>query len=1288
MAEKWSLGPFQGPNEELAYKHLAENLPEDWFVIANRQLDTPKHEEVDFFVLGKNNLFILEEKSWGPTVIYGDVRWTVINKYGRSSERKSPFIDISTKARITATWLRDRVNAFSNIKRHSVIDAVLMTHPEINLQPRAGAAENEKIFTLAESAAWLMEYDAKNSDAIFKDLREPILRILLDYVQRDLRILKFADYKVKSRLTPDGDNSGIIVFEAENALTGVEYHLLCVDSADEAGDKLRRNYSVARELQPRQRSWNNAGPFWDNENDLIVYPFEKPEGAISLEQLREDPNKEIFELYNSNLREILLDGFTALDELSQSKILHRTLCPSRIWITRGLKIVFTDFRNSHLGGDLTVGVTVLDPISLEYRAPECAGNVFLAQEKSDLFALAASVSKVFESSLKEIVDVEDDSEADSVEKVLRDCQLEDVASRPTAREAARRIQNILFPQPILEETDKPAVDLVVPVGAFENEFVARRLGDNYQLLEKLGSGGTGTSWLARYESDDEVRLMVVKEARDGVAFEALNKEYANSHKISPHPRCSRGFEVRRDPKPGAIVNTYMGGMTLKKYLDIGNLPLEDVESVFLSALEILDHIHSQGYIHGDISPSNILVDESLKTANLIDFGDLRPFGPITSEFGTRNTYAPEVANLQEVSSKTDIYSLGATFIYMLLGRPHRFIAKGDTEEGFECRPMLDEEKLQFGPDYSDFLQVLFETINVNVSQRLSSPDLRQKILARKTAQRRVPVIGLKNQINPNVDRIRSLITSSSAASNGAIAELAGSNEQDKIFYDLTYIETGLETKLLPKIISGEKRVILLTGNPGGGKTSFLYTVKDRLLDKGGKLETAKNEFGNEPEWSILYEGRRYHAVLDASQSDGPRTANQVVMSALESSFKDNGVAIIAINDGRLKQFAARYEEEFPDFARAVDSYFANEEVDGDYIIVDLKNRSVVDLNGKGLILDSISTLSQDSLWSNCLECALQDICPINDNRKKIKQNIPSSRIAELTLETYLRRNERPNFRRIRSALGYLITGDETCESVAAKADSGELDFDSFRLHNLAFTYKSGDLLIDSWNGYDPALRISPKLRLNISSRIQENAVAEIAESIYTSYARKTFFGEIPDIYGEIVPEISPYLFLNLYREYLSGFKTDIGLILQGLSRLSGVHMPYREGLSVSEVGKGTGWAVIKLIPESEFSLRVDSETSDYFDTTPESLTLLHKKTNLSFRMSVDAFEMIARAAQGEIFNDFETGAIRFELAAFGTRLLRAPVFEAFLMDPSGSYSRVDLSSQVISLHREKVQNEI
>ena len=193
MAQKWSLGPFQGPNEERAYKHLAENLPADWAVIANRQLDTPKHEEVDFFVLANNNLFVLEEKSWGPTVLYGDVRWTVVSKYGRTSDRKSPFIDISTKARITATWLRDKIVGFSNVKRHSVIDIVLMTHSEIDLQPRVGANQSDRIFTLNDVCTQLQEFDSKNKDKVFSAHRESILRLILEYNHRDLNFLKFAD---------------------------------------------------------------------------------------------------------------------------------------------------------------------------------------------------------------------------------------------------------------------------------------------------------------------------------------------------------------------------------------------------------------------------------------------------------------------------------------------------------------------------------------------------------------------------------------------------------------------------------------------------------------------------------------------------------------------------------------------------------------------------------------------------------------------------------------------------------------------------------------------------------------------------------------------------------------------------------------------------------------------------------------------------------------------------------------------------------------------------------------
>ena len=596
--------------------------------------------------------------------------------------------------------------------------------------------------------------------------------------------------------------------------------------------------------------------------------------------------------------------------------------------------------------------------------------------------------------------------------------------------------------------------------------------------------------------------------------------------------------------------------------------------------------------------------------------------------------------------------------------------------------------MQFGQTYTEFIEILFDLVRPQVEDRPTSSEVRHRIRSKKDSLIEIPVIGLQNIVNDNVKRIRSLITSSQIASSGAIAELAELDIQDKLFYDLTYLQTGLESKLLPEILAGKKKVVLLTGNPGGGKTSFLYTVRDKLVADGGELIQVRDSNEGEPEWVINYKGKKFHAILDASQSDGSRTANTMVIGALESAIKEGGVALIAINDGRLKDFARMYEEEYPEFAKAVDAYFGNIPNVGDYVVIDLKNRSVVDLRGKGLIVDSIDSLTQESIWTSCKNCALQNLCPINSNRQKIGQSVAKSRIAELTLETYLKRNERPNFRRIRSAIGYLITGDKSCSQIAEMANSGETEFDQLRLHNLAFDYKSGDILIDSWNGYDPALRISPKLRLWISSKIQDNAASELVNDIYSNFARQIFFGFSPDFSGEIVPEISAYSHLNSYRDYLSGKRKDLTMILQGLSKLSGVHMPYRHGLAVSEVGKGTGWAVIKLIPQSEFEIRVDFDSSEYFDTTPESLTLLHTKTNLNFRMNIDAFELISRAEQGEIFNDFATGAIRFELAAFATRLLRAPVTEAFLMDPSGSYSRVEMSSNVLTLDRELAQNEI
>ena len=1289
-AQKKSLGPFQGPNEEAAFNFLAENLPNSWYVIANRQLDTTKHEEVDFFVLGDNNLFVIEEKSWGPKVIYGDLRWIVTDSSGKYSERKSPFIDVSTKARITAGWLKKKIAGFSNVKSHKVIDIVLLTHPMIDASVRVGVNSTGRVYILKDIAKELIEFDVKNDDGVFSSHHEAVLRLLLDYSHRDVRLPKFRDFKIKSRLESDENlpATGIIKYEAENVFTGTEYHLKCYVNSyfnqeeDKPQRQIKRDYRVSERLQATQRAWRQSAPFLDTENDLIVYPFEKPEGALSLSELNSEANAEIYKLYSSNLASLMLDAFLGLVDLNRDGILHRTLAPSRIWITRGLRVIFNDFMISHHEGDLTVGPSVEDFTSEIFRAPECINNIYLSQHKSDVFALAASFKQTFS------IQHEDKKQASVISKTLEWCTIPGLESRPNAQDVVEELIKYLNP-----ESQVPEVEVLRAsdqgAGEIEQELLARRFGENYQVLERLGSGVSGTSWLARHESENEMHLVVIKEARAVSNFKDLDNEFTNSRKFEAHPRCSRGLFLIPDPSPGFLVNTYMNGMTLKKFLEIERLDISYVETAFLTSLEALSHIHEHGYIHGDISPNNILVEDNTGIASLIDFGDLRKFGENPAVFGTRRTYAPEVATLGKVEGYSDIYSLGATFLYLLLGRSHREFEKGDQLDSFEIVPLLNDEKLQFTEEYCDFIGILFKLVTPSPLERPDFETIKELISKLKEKLPTAPNPNLEKLINPTVTQIRSLITSSKDASSGAILELLLRDPEYRTFYDNTFLQTSLEKDLLPEIIAGKRQVLLLTGNPGGGKTSFLHAIYVELLNRGGRLLSANSMEEGAPEWIISFGGKTFHAILDASQSNGAISANEMVKAALDGALSGKTVALIAINDGRLKQIMRLYDGEFENLASEVERYFTNQPSENsEFIIIDLKSRAVVGIDGSGLFSKSIGVITASELWTTCNDCALQNLCPINSNRKLIQDDVHVSALSELTLLSYLRRSERPNFRRIRSAIGYLITGDLTCMQVASMAHDGEITFAEFQLKNLAFEGNSGDSLVDSWKVFDPALRISPNLRNKIATSLNQQEDEEISSKVYAEFARGTYFGETPDHFGEIVPEIAPYEHFNLYREYLTKKTIALKPILLGLSKLSGSNLPYRNGLCVSEVEPGIGWSVIKVIPEGEFELRIDKAYNEFIETTPESLTLIHQKSELHFRMNIDAFELIIRASRGEIFNDIETSAIRFDLASFSTMLLRSPVDEVFLIDPSGSDIHATTRANKIYLESKEGHNEL
>ena len=199
------------------------------------------------------------------------------------------------------------------------------------------------------------------------------------------------------------------------------------------------------------------------------------------------------------------------------------------------------------------------------------------------------------------------------------------------------------------------------------------LGGRYEILQVLGVGGMGTVYKARdREVDRFVALKVIRPELLGQAsiVQRFKQELILARQIA-HKNVVRIFDLGSADGLRFIAMEYVEGATLEKRLESERLSPEAAARIVRDVCRALEAAHSEGVIHRDLKPQNIMIDSRGKVL-VMDFGlarsaELSALTQTGGMIGTPAYMSPEQAKGVTADQRSDIFSLGIIFYEMLTG---------------------------------------------------------------------------------------------------------------------------------------------------------------------------------------------------------------------------------------------------------------------------------------------------------------------------------------------------------------------------------------------------------------------------------------------------------------------------------------------------------------------------------------------------------------------------------------------------------------------------------------------
>ena len=208
-----------------------------------------------------------------------------------------------------------------------------------------------------------------------------------------------------------------------------------------------------------------------------------------------------------------------------------------------------------------------------------------------------------------------------------------------------------------------------------DKYIGRLLDNRYEILEVIGTGGMAVVYKARCHRLN--RLVAVKILKDEYSQdeEFRRRFHAEGQAVAmlSHPNIVSVYDVSTSPEADYIVMELVDGISLKQYMEKkGVLNWKETLHFSMQIAKALEHAHSRGIVHRDITPHNVMVLKN-GSVKVTDFGIARIMSKgntLTKEaLGSVHYISPEQAKGSRVDNRSDLYSLGVVMYEMMTGRP-------------------------------------------------------------------------------------------------------------------------------------------------------------------------------------------------------------------------------------------------------------------------------------------------------------------------------------------------------------------------------------------------------------------------------------------------------------------------------------------------------------------------------------------------------------------------------------------------------------------------------------------